>query len=47
LLGFVGAELLQNGDRRATVRDTEEQNAHGLITWPAPLLTPVNDWAPR
>ena len=29
LLGFVGAELLQNGDRRAAVRHTEEQDAHG------------------
>jgi hypothetical protein len=29
LLGFVAAELLQNGDRRAAVRDTEEQDAHG------------------
>ena len=29
LLRFVGAELLQNGDGRAAVRDTEEQDAHG------------------
>jgi hypothetical protein len=29
LLGFVGAELFQNGDRRAAVRHTEEQDAHG------------------
>ena len=32
LIGLVGAQLLQHGDRRAAVRNAEKQHAHGLIT---------------
>ena len=38
LIGFVDAELFQDGDRRTAVRNPEEQDAHGSITWAAPLL---------
>ncbi len=38
LIGFVDAEPFQDGDRRAAVRNPEEQDAHGSITWAAPLL---------
>ncbi|GAQ40533.1 hypothetical protein MPS_5242 [Mycobacterium pseudoshottsii JCM 15466] len=43
MLGLLDAELFQDGDRRTTVRNPEEQDAHGSITWPAPLrLEKVN-----
>ena len=42
LIGFVEAELFQDGDRRTAVRNPEEQDAHGSITWPAPLLSTSN-----
>ena len=32
LIGLVGAQLLQHGDRRAAVRNAEKQHAHGFIT---------------
>jgi hypothetical protein len=35
--------LFQDGDRRTAVRNPEEQDAHGSITWPAPLLAPVTE----
>ena len=38
LIGFVGGQLLENRDRRAAMRHPEQQDAHGTITWPAPLL---------
>lgn len=40
LIGFSGAELLEYGDGGATVRDPEEQDAHGNITWSAPCCHP-------
>ncbi|CAG7386518.1 hypothetical protein PICSAR78_03148 [Mycobacterium avium subsp. paratuberculosis] len=43
VIGFVDTELFQDGDRRTTVRNPEEQDAHGSITWPAPLLPPVTE----
>ena len=43
LIGFVDTELFQDGVRRTKVRNSEEQDAHGSITWPAPLLPPVTE----
>lgn len=37
LIGFIGAELFQDGNRCTAVRYPEEENAHGSTTWPAPL----------
>jgi hypothetical protein len=34
--------LFQDRDRRTAVRNPEEQDAHGSITWPAPLLFTSN-----
>jgi len=47
LIGFGGAELFEYRDGGAAVRNPEEQDAHGNITWPAPC-SPVNkNFTPR
>ncbi len=38
LVRLIGGQLLENGDRSASMRHPEQQDAHGTITWPAPLL---------
>ena len=41
LIRFIREELLKDSDRCAAMRNPEQQDAHGTITWPAPSLLVV------